>query len=1120
MVKVLKCYNFRKSHIIENLSSEPRCFASGANFLFAGSSDCRVEVFKRQQTNSWSKYCFFQTGAHVEQIEYNITGDYIATIERKSSRISEVVSVKVYLNWHIANTDVNYRTRVRVAGLGYKSTNVQTGQRLEVVDVISEKPASFLSSCQETSNLAIAFHNQIRLYQLVEKTITNSNTIFVDVIVFLELTFCHTLTKLSLCEEFLTCSSTTCVQVFKIHIASAPDDLSLRPVEGQTVQSPSLIRRKTSSVLSSRNIQQQLSRSKEKTIVKSTILEQAKFSSVGERSSTTPSPLLNQASKNVKSVFEDDADFVHWTFDLTPDSKVMTQPAGARGVSNHDNATLRLKGLERLGKHREQEPFLPEIKDLQGGNHLTTGRTTLVQVLHRYLEKRGGSWVHLQLLPYYQLGRDPSGGIHSGGVPVHSARRQSLVGMSCLVSSSRHGHMFTVLSDPVLLSTYEYAMDAIQVESNGHLVFALSNNTLEVFTSRSQIAAVHSMETFNNITKTCPRLDVEICICGVQQFFGPKCITLGNGYVALFNKYESVWNMNVMEEPLITELYRDMVRFGKKNQELAALTYEHLLLEGHMLLQGSLIGQELSQSEFLEVNELIKESAALLGEFYALSDCLGWHNCLPYCLMSSLPVTVMVQRILDRRALFKLGFSPGMTQYLKYVLFLNEDPLENSVAEGDQLLNICLETMPEALPDVLLISRLKTFSPKLGIQLLKSASKSRKKFDSTSSTTERLAMVSLNLQLCEPDAAMGLLSSIDKRALIEACVGNHQILLDGLREFSPLAQLLRCHNSDLLITILVELHDKGSVPMDLAIALLQGRSNAKAIHRNTHVMAYLEAVVSDERRKFSYEEAVTQLCEIYIHRMVDWEPPSVRELSTSMKFKLPSGGHFGRRHHWLDQLPPFSGFRSITSTCSYVVPMDSRRAGKQAQHLLQCQKTDKMCTCFLCNEDLLKLQSLLCYGDISTMACGKLLSLLDKYSSELSTTSLRVLCYLATDMDEAMLIIVRQFPLVAGEFAAAVFKTDTLKWEHLLGLLLAVIKASNSTDNKSDPQQNVKALKDVLSEMAHHLKPEALINLLPGDGNFFFFMPFIQQCLAVNKSALLKERFVELGENLQSRSAQ
>ena len=70
----------------------------------------------------------------------------------------------------------------------------------------------------------------------------------------------------------------------------------------------------------------------------------------------------------------------------------------------------------------------------------------------------------------------------------------------------------------------------------------------------------------------------------------------------------------------------------------------------------------------------------------------------------------------------------------------------------------------------------------------------------------------------------------------------------------------------------------------------------------------------------------------------------------------PSGsGHFSRRHLWLDDLPPFTGTQSIQKTCRYLVHA-GHKAGIQTHQLLQCHKTDDVCTCFLCNEDLLKLQ--------------------------------------------------------------------------------------------------------------------------------------------------------------------
>ena len=66
-------------------------------------------------------------------------------------------------------------------------------------------------------------------------------------------------------------------------------------------------------------------------------------------------------------------------------------------------------------------------------------------------------------------------------------------------------------------------------------------------------------------------------------------------------------------------------------------------------------------------------------------------------------------------------------------------------------------------------------------------------------------------------------------------------------------------------------------------------------------------------------------------------------------------GYFGRRHLWLDDMPPFAGSRSIQKTCRYLVPA-GHKTGKQPHQLLQCQKANVVCTCFMCNEDLLKLQ--------------------------------------------------------------------------------------------------------------------------------------------------------------------
>lgn len=1124
MVKVLRCFNFRSSSILKHAEREPVCLASGRNYLFLGTHVTEIEVFRKGSKGiDWTKYCTFQTGAHVSEIEYNETGDYIATIEKKTNRQTEVVSVKVYLNWHIAATCDQFRTRVRVAGLGYRSTNVQTGKRLEVVDIPCEKGAQFMTSCQQTGNLGIVFGGDIRLYHLVEKTIPNSETTFLDVMLFLELKFTHSISHISLCEDYISCSSSQFVQVFKMNVSDEVDDIKALSKNAESAKddlSPNRTNRRVSSAFSSLNIQDKLS-SPPPSIshVRSKFISKdvPRFSAVGDRSSSTPSPALVINPKVTGCSIEDDTDFIHWTFS---DHNTLTTKSH---LNNSDKSTqcptVELKGLKKLGKDFKPEPSLPELRDLRGGNHLTTGRTTLTQMLHQYLDESDLTWIHLQLIPTYLTSKDKTSELSGNGVLLHSHRRQSLVGMSCLMSGVRTGFMFSLLPQPSKLSKYKYASDAQKVQTNGRLLYVLVQNGLEVYTTRCQVAAVHNTKQFDNINSACPQPDEDICLCGVQNFLGPRQITLTDKNVILFNKIDNAWNINIMEEPSIPELYQDMLRFGEKSQKNAPDIYHHLLLECQMTLESSLIGQSLSQSEVSIVRDLLHESAALLGEYYASPECTCWQLCLPYYNMSGLSLVDIVRQAVQHRQHSRQAspYGLGLVQYLKYSLFLDEDPLDINQADSDLVLEVSHESMPEKLADIILFSRLKNFTAEKALKLLKNSCKIRTNIDSKSRTKERLAFVALNLQMCEPDIAVSSLAGIDKSDLIQTCLDNPQILHTSMTEFSPLSQILRCNSPKTLIDILVMLHDKGTMPKDLAIKLLQGRSGVPEIHKNTHVRDYLEALVNDECRKFCFDEAVPQLSDIYLQRLKEWNPPTTRKLAPCLKFRLPSGtGHFGRRHGWLDNLPPFSGARSITSTCRYVVPVGARRAGIHPQQLLQCHKIEETCSCFLCNEDLLKLQALLCYSEVSSVVCDKILSALKEQTTAYYYDSLTILCLLRTDFKQSVTMVIDKHPNIAPDFAASVVKDNSQKWEFLLKTLLSRIGESHTVEETSAKKLTNDIVKDILNEMSQQLKPEVFISLLPGNGNFFFFLPFIQYCLDTHKSNILRDKIISVGETLTS----
>ena len=77
MVKVLRCHNFKSQSILP-VTKEPLVLASGQDKVFIGTCDCYIEVFSFWQGN-WEKYCSFQTGASVVQLEYNKAGKFLVS---------------------------------------------------------------------------------------------------------------------------------------------------------------------------------------------------------------------------------------------------------------------------------------------------------------------------------------------------------------------------------------------------------------------------------------------------------------------------------------------------------------------------------------------------------------------------------------------------------------------------------------------------------------------------------------------------------------------------------------------------------------------------------------------------------------------------------------------------------------------------------------------------------------------------------------------------------------------------------------------------------------------------------------------------------------------------------
>ncbi|KAL3842250.1 hypothetical protein ACJMK2_020284 [Sinanodonta woodiana] len=1018
-----------------------------------------------------------------------------------------------------------------MSGQGFRGNTYDTlDDRLEVINLPCPEVPRIIASCQETGNFAIAFRNTLMLYHIVDKTIPNSMSTYQDMEIFLEIEFDFTVNRLAICEDYLAVTSRESARVYKI-VYSEENSFN------KHVFGKSRSRMSSSSISPVVEPNEIKYRRLSNTLFK--ILpddhrfgegNSTKFSAIGERGSHTPSPAQSAKFKYVQnSHIEDDVDFVQWNFEDDQNDFDLEQSFRSSLGQRPDSKTLFLPGLEAVGWDVcITSSSQPVIKDHRGGGHRSVGTISLQEILSERMNISQELYTFVQLIPSYLTSKVETLPNHlSHSLPVYSSRYSTLADVSCFLSGSRSGHMYSLTQNVKLVSTYKYTGDALKMITDGNLLYVVTTSGLQVYTARSRIAAIHNSESFDNITKTIPPSTLEVCLCGNLPFPGARTVTLLDHHLILYSKdiieKACVWNVYALEKCSTIDLYKDMMEFGSKFQESGPDTYCHILQEGHMILKSNLL--DCCEEEAMQMKDLIAESSALLGEYYAMPERTAWRLCLPYYLMSGISPADVVRQSLQYKQHSKKStpycYGQGLVYYLNYVLFLDEEPLNLKETESDLILLVWAETKADRLSEVLVCSRLRNYTPEKALELLKTSMRQKTVHDERTRALDALAMCLVYLQMGEPEDAQALLTTIDKEELVQVCISHHQVLHVDFTELSSLSQLMRCHCPDLLIHVLVKLHDQGTILLDLAIKLLQGTSGVPEIHLNTHVSSYLESLVDDVSRKFIFDEAVQLLCEIYIRRLADWKPPSSRQRTASLKHKLPSGnGHFGRRPGWLDFLPPFSGPQSISQPCHFVlIPSGGRRPGIQTKQLqvLECQRSaHNLCPCLLCNEDLLKLQSLLSSSFTSHELIKKVLSLVDQNETNVGGDSIQLLCLVHTDVQQATQTVINKYPAISAMFGLASLGNSFHKWKFLLTCLLDKVKTIQGTQGVSAEEENIftKVLKDVLNEFAGLFSPVEFLSCLPSDGNFLFFMPYIQVCADKQKMAALRQRIISTGQQI------
>ena len=199
--------------------------------------------------------------------------------------------------------------------------------------------------------------------------------------------------------------------------------------------------------------------------------------------------------------------------------------------------------------------------------------------------------------------------------------------------------------------------------------------------------------------------------------------------------------------------------------------------------------------------------------------------------------------------------------------------------------------------------------------------------------------------------------------------------------------------------------------------------------------------------------------------------------------------YFGKRHSWLNKIPPFSPEEGIQRRCLYLAP--NATTGKNTVSVRPNKTGSLVCRCAYCNASLLKLQSLMCSSCSTEALQGYMISLLDsdtdiKHSLYLLSTS-------TASLDTAVKLVVEQYPHILSEFTLCLADRVREVWAAVVNCLFSLIKDAVTDDDR----RLVALLKSVLWLAVEKLDLARFLSLLPEQADTEFCLPFLIQ--AVNK---------------------
>lgn len=587
------------------------------------------------------------------------------------------------------------------------------------------------------------------------------------------------------------------------------------------------------------------------------------------------------------------------------------------------------------------------------------------------------------------------------------------------------------------------------------------------------------------------------------------------------------WTVYVLQNMDPIQLYKAVMPLASRCQKHNAQAYYHLICEQHFFLRTLCLADSGSKDDKKKkkLKKILCESAANLTEVFSrITDASK--DSIDYFAMSGLTL----RDIVDRTHKSGQPVTEGLIHFLDENLFGSDKQVNVSENIAKKIFKLYAKGKPGRVAEIILMSSLSGFSSETALAALEDVKKTQteKGCAYSLSPLDNVVRAVLYLHQCEPDHAQAALFSIPKKMLVEVLTTHFYLLHDDGTHFTPLAQLLRKHQPKLFVEVLLNLHDNKALSVETLLSLF-GTSRPDA-NQNELAIEFMETLLNDKNRLDSFSATAIQLSRIYLERIENKQRK--RQASISHQH-IPKGeGHFGTRHPWLDKLSPFQGALCLPGLpgcpCSKSVSPQaspqlsrsssrfsnsSRRSASKGSYLSVPRGVDSTaspyeCSCCCCNEDLIKIQALLCSKYVSSELADFVLGEIEGQAIRKDRTSLLLLCLPHVERHaEAMAIVLDEFPMIALPYALHYFGQNVEKWSQLVQTLLDMCKEETDSDySESRKEAIVAVLKGTLEQLCSIVTPREFLKLLPSDGCLGFFLPYLQHCHRRCASGAVSER--------------